>query len=89
MLYFSDSCEHTIRCVASAQHDENKPEDLDTEGEDHACDEVRYACNSRPLVLNMPEKKPEITYPKSVYSMTFNDLVAHQTRNSKKHKELI
>ena len=30
------------------QHDENRPEDLDTDAEDHAVDDVRYACLSRP-----------------------------------------
>ena len=31
------------------QHDENRPEDLDTEGEDHAVDDIRYACMCRPF----------------------------------------
>ena len=76
LLYFSDACEHTIRCVSSVQHDENKPEDLDTEGEDHAVDETRYACNSRPLVSKLTPVRPAVQYPKSVHSMNFNELVA-------------
>jgi hypothetical protein len=31
------------------QHSEINPEDLDTEAEDHAVDETRYACMSRPF----------------------------------------
>ena len=31
------------------QHDANKPEDLATQMEDHAADEWRYFCMSRPL----------------------------------------
>jgi hypothetical protein len=30
------------------QHDEHRPEDLDTDAEDHAVDDARYACLSRP-----------------------------------------
>jgi hypothetical protein len=31
------------------QHSDTNPEDLDTTAEDHAVDEVRYACMSRPF----------------------------------------
>jgi hypothetical protein len=30
------------------QHDKDRPEDMQTEGEDHACDDWRYAAMSRP-----------------------------------------
>lgn len=80
MLYFSDACEHTIRCVSSVQHDENKPEDLDTEGEDHAVDETRYACNSRPIVSKEKLKSNTIVLPKTITSMTFDELVKHNRR---------
>ena len=80
MLYFSDACEHTIRCVSSVQHDENKPEDLDTEGEDHAVDETRYACNSRPIVSKEKLKSNAIVLPKTITSMTFDELVKHNRR---------
>lgn len=30
------------------QHDPYNPEDLDSEAEDHAVDELRYSCLSRP-----------------------------------------
>ena len=32
------------------QHDNHNPEDLDTDGEDHAVDDLRYACLSRPFL---------------------------------------
>ena len=76
MLYITENCEHTIRCISSVQHDVDKPEDLDTEGEDHAVDETRYAVNSRPPISQAPRIVPMIVYPKSVHSMTYNDLVA-------------
>lgn len=50
MLYFLDCCEDTIRTLPVLQHDKDNPEDLDTEAEDHAYDDVRYACMSRPYV---------------------------------------
>ena len=39
------------------QHDPDRPEDLDTAGEDHCGDETRYACMSRPYVA-LPVKPP-------------------------------
>jgi len=49
MIFFVDHCKDSIRTLPMQQHDENRPEDLDTEGEDHAVDEIRYACMSRPF----------------------------------------
>lgn len=76
MLYISERCEHTIRCISSTQHDENKPEDVDTDGEDHIVDETRYACMSRPIIVDRPKVIPSIVYPKSINNRTFNELVA-------------
>lgn len=50
MLYFFSTCVHTIRTLPALQHDEAKPEDVDSDGEDHAPDETRYACMSRPYL---------------------------------------
>jgi hypothetical protein len=50
MLFFFDTCVHAIRTIPALQHDEANPEDLNTDMEDHAGDEVRYACMSRPWV---------------------------------------
>lgn len=57
MIYFFSTCKDLIRTLPSAQHDANRPEDLDTEGEDHACDDTRYACMSRPWVKPKPDPK--------------------------------
>lgn len=48
MLYFLDCCEDSIRTLPVLQHDEKNPEDVDTEGEDHAYDDIRYGVMSRP-----------------------------------------
>lgn len=55
MLVFFDICIHALRTIPALMHDETRPEDLDTSAEDHAADEVRYACNSRPWVRKPPE----------------------------------
>lgn len=61
MLVFFETCVHTIRTVPALMHDPDKPEDLDTSQEDHAADETRYACNSRPWI----RKAPEAALPKA------------------------
>lgn len=48
MLFVFDTCRDFIRTVPTMQHDPDRPEDLDTESEDHIADECRYACMSRP-----------------------------------------
>lgn len=62
MIYFLDTCQDTIRTLPLLQHDERDPEDVDTEGEDHAGDETRYACMSRPWIpteVDLPPPKGE------------------------------
>lgn len=74
MLYFCDCCEDTIRTLPTLQHDEGDPEDLDTEAEDHAADEVRYAVMSRPW---LPRVTPPATLrlPTLPQEMTINELI--------------
>ena len=48
MIYWFGTCTNSIRTIPSLMHDDNNPEDVDTNGEDHAADETRYACMSRP-----------------------------------------
>ncbi len=50
------SCVNLIRTLPELCYDENKPEDVDTDMEDHAYDELRYALMSRPW---KPEKPVE------------------------------
>lgn len=57
MIACFSTCEHSIRTIPVLQHDEARPEDLDTDGEDHAADEWRYACMSRPWVRPVEDKK--------------------------------
>jgi hypothetical protein len=58
MIVCFDTCLDSIRTIPALQHDTDRPEDLDTEAEDHAADEWRYACMSRPYARKVdPEKK--------------------------------
>ena len=62
MMYIFSNCKAFIRTIPLLQYDEHKPEDLDTDGEDHVADEVRYFCMSRPIKPRMaiaPDKYNE------------------------------
>lgn len=58
-LYVFDTCLDWIRTMPALQHDEGRPEDVQTEGEDHIADETRYACLSRPYVAPLPEQEED------------------------------
>lgn len=49
MMYIFKNCKAFIRTIPLLQYDEHKPEDLDTDGEDHCADEVRYFLMNRPI----------------------------------------
>lgn len=58
MLYVFSTCRDFIRTVPTLQHDAARPEDLDTEAEDHAADEARYGVMSRPWVPKPKAPEP-------------------------------
>lgn len=62
MLYVTEDCHDWWRTVPALQHDEAKPEDIDSRMEDHAGDDSRYACQSRP-VSRVPKPRT-LTGPK-------------------------
>lgn len=47
-LFVFDHCRNLIRTLPMLVHDEGNPEDLDTDGEDHLADALRYLLMSRP-----------------------------------------
>ena len=74
LLIFS-TCRDLIRTLPALQHDPDRPEDVDSDGEDHAPDEARYACMSRPWVRQKPVHKPgNIVSVGASNTATFNDL---------------
>ena len=48
-MYVFNTCKAFIRTIPLMQYDQHDPEDLDTTGEDHVADEVRYMCMARPI----------------------------------------
>ena len=49
MMYIFSNCKAFIRTIPLLQYDKHRPEDLDTDGEDHVADETRYFLMSRPI----------------------------------------
>ncbi len=60
MMYIFSNCKAFIRTIPTLQYDDHKVEDLDTNGEDHVADEVRYFLMNRPI-------KPRKATPPSAY----------------------
>ena len=83
LLLFHESCTETIRTLPYLQHDDKNPEDLDSDAEDHAGDETRYACMSRPLTRleNKPQPRGiDINTARS--APTINELIARQRQRN-------
>lgn len=57
MLYFFSTCYDSVRTIPALQHSQTNPEDLDTNMEDHAADECRYACMSNPWTTTVTNPK--------------------------------
>jgi hypothetical protein len=65
MIVTFSTCHDSIRTIPAQQHDDGRPEDMDSDGEDHACDEWRYGCMSRPWVR---KPKTDARKPSDAYS---------------------
>lgn len=76
-LQVFSTCDNMIRTLPVLQHDERVPEDVDSRGEDHAADELRYLLRTlregkapRPLSLvekriaelNQQDEQPDYSY---------------------------
>lgn len=72
MLYFFSTCTEAIRTLPVVQHDAARPEDVDTDGEDHVADEVRYACASRPWTRPGPAVAPK---PRGIQKATWAEIM--------------
>jgi hypothetical protein len=70
MLFVFSTCKDFIRTVPVLQHDPDKAEDLDTEQEDHAADDCRYACMSRPWI---PKSKAPPAEGRDVHRLTMDE----------------
>ena len=65
LLYFK-TCEDSIRTIPSLVHDEHKPEDIDTDGDDHCADRDRY------MLMTLHERASH--KPKSEIEQKFEQL---------------
>ena len=85
MLLITSDCVHAIRTLPAVQGDTVKVDDVDSDGEDHAPDEIRYAAMSRPWVRAVPTVKPI----KSLSQMSLNDLLAVHDRTRDKRRDRV
>ena len=81
MIYCFSTCLDSIRTIPVLQHDPDRPEDLDTDGEDHAADDWRYACMSRPWVRPVLGPKLPIDAPP-----TLNDVLKLREREMRRER---
>jgi hypothetical protein len=58
-LQVFSTCKDFIRTVSTLPYSEKKPEDIDTDAEDHIYDETRYVLMAHPLT---PTRKPDPVY---------------------------
>jgi hypothetical protein len=60
MIVTFHTCVDSIRTIPFLQHDPDRAEDIMTDSEDHAADEWRYACMSRPYVRTIEKPLQKI-----------------------------
>ena len=49
-IFFFENCEDAITQMESVPADSENADDVDTDAEDHAADEIRYGVQSRPWI---------------------------------------
>lgn len=62
MLYVFNTCVDWIRTVPNLPYSQTKPEDVDTNAEDHAYDETKYFLQAHPLAVEKAKKPKPRTY---------------------------
>lgn len=77
LVYFFSTCTEAIRTIPALQHDRVKAEDLDTDGEDHSADSVRYGCMSRPYFITKPSGEES---PRYLADMTFQEIWENESK---------
>lgn len=70
-MYVFEGCNAFIRTIPLMMYSQTKPEDLDTNMEDHVADEVRYMCMSRPI-KPVVERKTELVYGDPLNQFNFD-----------------
>ncbi len=70
MVRVANDCKHWWRTVPMLQSDERNVEDVDSDMEDHAYDEWRYACMARPM-----RPKKVVSLPRGTFAAERNRLI--------------
>lgn len=60
-LYVFDTCRNFLSTFPMLVHDKNDPEDLDTDGDDHLADALRYVLMARPMRSRKPDEPEQHT----------------------------
>lgn len=68
MIYFFDTCKNMIRTLPNLMYDSVRPEDVDTTGEDHLYDALKYFLMSNPI----PVRENIKTLPKPYNPLEIN-----------------
>ena len=82
LIYFTKDCKNLLRTLPIMQYDPTKPEDLDSDLEDHAVDTLRYICMSRPIVINITPTPLEIA------ELWWKDFNPHNVRKNAFKKKM-
>lgn len=78
------SCNHLIRTLPLMLHDKKRPEDLDTDLEDHAVDAVRYALMSRPRLVRPPATPAERSQDQQIMD-DLDEIVRQRSAGAARH----
>ena len=83
-LAFGPSIAKRTNILAAGHTNSDKPEDLDTNSEDHAGDSTRYACMSRPFVRQAePKPTDKILGIGTHNQVTWDELIENQPTASR------
>lgn len=60
LFIFGDRCPNLVRTLPVLMADQNDPEDVDTTGDDHAWDSLKYLLLDWPIQSKIPEKQEDL-----------------------------
>lgn len=75
MLLMFATCRDLIRTLPAMQHDDARPEDIDTMSEDHSVDAARYGVMSRPWVRDVKPAAPVDSWARAFNASRLNETV--------------
>lgn len=76
-LQVFDTCPELIRTLPSLIYDEHKVEDLDTDGEDHAADALRYGIMSRPQPSHTQEQVAQRFFERKMKAKSITQRISY------------